>query len=556
MTLGVVMLAHTALDRAAQVIRRWHDGGCPVVVHVDLAVDDAAFQRLQDAVSDLSDVRFCKRYRCAWGTWGLVAATQEASAMMLAEFAEVQRLYLASGACLPLRPVEDLRRYLAIHPDVDFIESTSVADVHWVKGGLGKERFYRFFLLPWKNWPKLFQWHLRFQRRWNIRRKMPDGLPLYIGSQWWCLTRKTVAAILSDPQRKTYDQYFKKTWIPDESYFQTLTRLHSDRLESRSLTLCKFDFQGKPHVFYDDHLRLLSQSDCFVARKVWPNADRLYDVFLNDKMQSSTYSEPNPVRIDRIFSRAVKQRVQGRAGLYMQSRLPKPKWNARPTAEPYWVFQGFSDLFPTFEQWLSKETRIQAHGHLFAPMAVEYAGRGQTFHGCLSHSAKLRDYDPQMFLRNFLWNGRGQQQGFMFGPQDRQAIIPDLVDDTNAHIAIITGAWAVSLCHAGGNPDTTRARAAKLQNAEQAFIRRLTSSQRRAHVQMWTMAEFLENPVEFMQIALNGRQTGPLPDLIDLSHFGEFLQDLRNQGMNPHLMGTFSATGGQDRNRRQLSVVE
>ena len=38
MTVGFVMLCHTALDRAAQVARHWATHGCPVVIHVDKRV--------------------------------------------------------------------------------------------------------------------------------------------------------------------------------------------------------------------------------------------------------------------------------------------------------------------------------------------------------------------------------------------------------------------------------------------------------------------------------------------------------------------------------------
>jgi hypothetical protein len=109
-----------------------------------------------------------------------------------------------------------------------------------------------------------------FSAGWGGRRELPEGITPHLGSQWWCLTRQTLSAILEDPRRRELDRYFKYVWIPDESYYQTLVRNYGRRIESRSLTLSKFDFQGKPHVFYDDHLHLLRRSDCFVARKVWP----------------------------------------------------------------------------------------------------------------------------------------------------------------------------------------------------------------------------------------------------------------------------------------------
>ena len=111
------------------------------------------------------------------------------------------------------------------------------------------------------------------------------------------------------PDRPRYDRYFRRVWIPDESYFQTLVRQVSTRVESRSLTLSKFDFQGRPHVFYDDHLHLLRQTDAFLARKIWPHADKLFATFLSDKLASQAMAEPNPGKIDRLFAKAVERRV-------------------------------------------------------------------------------------------------------------------------------------------------------------------------------------------------------------------------------------------------------
>jgi hypothetical protein len=66
-------------------------------------------QRVPPVAGDLDNVRFCKRHRCEWGTWSLVEASQTASEMLLAEFPSVRHVYLVSGSCLPLRPVEELR---------------------------------------------------------------------------------------------------------------------------------------------------------------------------------------------------------------------------------------------------------------------------------------------------------------------------------------------------------------------------------------------------------------------------------------------------------------
>lgn len=93
MSFGVVMLVHTALHRAAQVARHWAVAGCPVVIHVDKSVKAEKFESLADSLSDLNHVVFCERHHCEWGTWGIVAASQTASALMLQQFPEVRHVF-------------------------------------------------------------------------------------------------------------------------------------------------------------------------------------------------------------------------------------------------------------------------------------------------------------------------------------------------------------------------------------------------------------------------------------------------------------------------------
>jgi len=59
------------------------------------------------------------------------------------------------------------------------------------------------------------------------------------------------------------------------------------------------------------------------------------------------------------------------------------------------------------------------------------------------------------------------------------------------------------------------------------------------------MAEFIEAPMEPLQGILDEINPGAMrrlneaPRMVDLSGFGQFLQNLKNQGMHPYLMGDF-----------------
>ncbi len=90
-----------------------------------------------------------------------------------------------------------------------------------------------------------------------------------------------------------------------------------------------------------------------------------------------------------------------------------------------------------------------------------------------------------------------------------------------------------------------RKEAALLQKIETGHLEVLRSAWAKARVRIWTMADFVEAPMEPLQAMIDEiglRQRSRLteaPKLVDLSGFGQFLQNLRNQGMQPHLMGDF-----------------
>ena len=90
-----------------------------------------------------------------------------------------------------------------------------------------------------------------------------------------------------------------------------------------------------------------------------------------------------------------------------------------------------------------------------------------------------------------------------------------------------------------------RPQAALLQKVESDFLHLLRAPETKAQVRIWTLAEFVENPAEPLEQLvdqLNPRanhRPANLPCLRDLTGFSSFLQDLRNQGMAPVLMGDF-----------------
>ncbi|NRA99485.1 MAG: glycosyl transferase [Rhodobacteraceae bacterium] len=545
MSVGFVLLVHEALDRSEQLARHLADRGCPVVIHLDNRLGADKISQFQNTFEDEALISFVPIRRCEWGTWSLVSATLDATASLLDQHQDIRYVYLASGSCLPLRPIGELVEFLERHADTDFIESVTVEDVDWTVGGLDRERFSLWFPFGWKSNRRAFDATVELQRFFRVSRHIPGDLTPHLGSQWWCLTRKTLEKILNDPDRDRYTKFFKTTWIPDESFFQTLVRKHSSHISSRSLTLSKFDHRGKPHVFYDDHLPLLRRSDCFFARKVWRKADKLYRSFLSDLSLPKNMAEPTPGVIDRVFLSASHRRRYGRDGLYMAGRHPRDNALVAVSAAPYWVFQGVETVFPGFSSWFSSFSGAQVHGHLFAPDRVEFADSQSMTSGSLTDLPTLRDYRPGQFLTNLIWNTRGERQAFHFGPGDRQAVTKTIKRDDHANVFIISGAWSIDLFERHKLGEDVRKRAADLQRIEAAHLTLLRDRWCRARVRIWSLSDVAHDPnLIFKEIfdSVSGvSEAGPIPQMADLEGLADFLQSLRDSGMNPHLTGDFTA---------------
>ncbi|MEM6373070.1 MAG: DUF5928 domain-containing protein, partial [Pseudomonadota bacterium] len=69
-------------------------------------------------------------------------------------------------------------------------------------------------------------------------------------------------------------RFFRTTWIPDETFFQTIVRhvVPENEIRCRTLTFLLFSDYGMPVTFYNDHYDLLLGQDFLFARKISPEA--------------------------------------------------------------------------------------------------------------------------------------------------------------------------------------------------------------------------------------------------------------------------------------------
>ncbi len=276
--IAYILLCHKDVESIIAQATRLTATGDAVAIHFDARSPRGDDDRLREALSDNPRVAFPRRrQKCGWGEWSLVGATLAAVEAAVEAFPRATHFYMLSGDCMPIKTAEYARDFLD-RRDADFIESFDFHDSDWIKTGFKEERLIYRHWFNERTQPKLFYGSHAIQKRLGLTRRVPRDIQMMIGSQWWCLRRPTVEAILDFiRERRDVVRFFKTTWIPDETFFQTLVRhlVPEAQIDNRTLTFLMFTDYGMPVTFYNDHYDLLLAQDFLFARKISADATDL-----------------------------------------------------------------------------------------------------------------------------------------------------------------------------------------------------------------------------------------------------------------------------------------
>lgn len=217
--IAYILLCHKDPDSIVRQAQGLTSAGDFISIHFDASAAASSFKQIKDALGSNPNVVFAKRVKCGWGEWSLVEASLDAIKVAEKAFPEATHFYMVSGDCMAIKPASYAHRFLE-YRNQDFIECEDFFESDWIKVGLKEERLvYRHWFNERQN--KAFYTSLNLQKKLGIKRKIPKDIEMRIGSQWWCLRRKTIEAILDfTKERKDVMAFFKTTWIPDEAFFR------------------------------------------------------------------------------------------------------------------------------------------------------------------------------------------------------------------------------------------------------------------------------------------------------------------------------------------------
>lgn len=276
--IAYILLCHKNPQAIIQQAERLTAAGDYMAIHFDRRADPQDFHTIRTALAGNPNVTFAhKRVKCGWGEWSLVQGTLNAVQAAIDAFPDATHFYMLSGDCMAIKTAEFAHRFLDGN-DADFIESFDFFESDWIKTGIKEDRLIYRHLVNERRHKWLFYAALGLQRRLGLRRAIPTDIQVQIGSQWWCLRRRTIEWILEFTRRRPdVMQFFRTSWIPDETFFQTLVRhlVPETEIQARTLTFLMFSDYGLPVAFYNDHYDLLLAQDFLFARKISPEAEEL-----------------------------------------------------------------------------------------------------------------------------------------------------------------------------------------------------------------------------------------------------------------------------------------
>ncbi|MEL6549602.1 MAG: DUF5928 domain-containing protein [Pseudomonadota bacterium] len=276
--IAYILLCHKDPKSVIEQARRLTAVGDAVSIHFDRSAKAADYALIREALGENPRVTFAKRrVKCGWGEWSLVRASLNALEAAVDAFPQATHFYMLSGDCMPTKSAEYAHAFLDAR-DVDYIESFDFFTSDWIKTGMKEDRLIYRHVFNERQQKKRFYWSYHFQKWAGLTREVPSDIQMMIGSQWWCLRRTTVEKVLDFAKtRRDVMRFFATTWIPDETFFQTLVRhlVPSAEIEERSPTFKMFTDYGMPLTFYNDQYDLLLSQDALFARKISPHAKEL-----------------------------------------------------------------------------------------------------------------------------------------------------------------------------------------------------------------------------------------------------------------------------------------
>lgn len=228
MRIAFIMLCHKNPIQINMLIDKLSEfSDADIYIHVDLNHTD-----IRKSIKEQKNVYLVseeKSFHIQWGSVDIVKATLQLIREVRDSGKQYDYIWLVSGQDYPICPVNENERRLASNYGMNYIETIVPGDAQY-------NRYKKLYELSYPTWINGNNVVIKSIKRIYMLltggyyhtfsafiRKKPFDFDFAFGSQWWTLTAVAAFEILSySDEHSEILEYYKKSIIPDESFFQTL----------------------------------------------------------------------------------------------------------------------------------------------------------------------------------------------------------------------------------------------------------------------------------------------------------------------------------------------
>jgi len=285
-------------------------------IHVDVKGDDEAFSRVVQKHPQWSLLPDSRRVDVKWAGFSVVEAILSLLGYAVSQRPDTERFFILSGCDYPLRPIEEIGRLISVDEDLIRIDGRLDPDGE----SAFDQRANRFHFCDCRplNPRSGHRWFIRAAERITreLRRPHPEGISIYCGSCWHCLTRSSAHSVLRFiTERRDVVRWFRHAFVSDEMFIHTILKtegfegriafdatVHRDLKQPPGVQGTHYiDWEhpnpSTPRVLDMEDFELLRTSNALFARKFHP----VYSGDLLDRLDR----KPQPPRLLRSCDEGV-----------------------------------------------------------------------------------------------------------------------------------------------------------------------------------------------------------------------------------------------------------
>jgi len=201
------ILVHRFPEQFKRMFKSIYDPANHYLIHIDKKTSLDIRQSIEAFLSDYANAYVMNSKNVLWGGYSMVQAELDGMKFLLSKNINWDFFINLSGQDFPLKSQAFIRDYLGKHLGVNFLKTVNQAELR--PETMNRiENYYDETDEGYTGTP--------------YKRAFMGNVTSYIGGQWMILTRACCEFICCSKEIKRFEDFYRHTFIADESFFQTV----------------------------------------------------------------------------------------------------------------------------------------------------------------------------------------------------------------------------------------------------------------------------------------------------------------------------------------------